>query len=62
MSSKKMRENENKPEDVDVDAILIAIKHIKLNKFSIQAAAAANNVTKSNLCRYSIELDKQFDD
>ena len=57
-NSKKSKSNQNKPNEVDVDPILNAIKQNKLNKSIIRAAVAANDVPKSNLSRYSIELNR----
>lgn len=65
MSSKKKNTKNtgksNKVDDEKVDDIVKAIKEIKLNKKKVRALARAFAIPKSNLSRYSNELDKTIE-
>lgn len=46
----------------DFDALLEAIKSIKINGISIRKAAAANNIPQKSMCRYVKKFDERVDD
>lgn len=60
-NTKKNTGKSNKVDDEKVDDIVTAIKQIKLKKKKIRAMARAFAIPKTNLTRYSNELDKTIE-
>lgn len=60
MSSKKAKKTETKT--IDYDALVNALKAIKISKQSIRVAAAAFGMSKTSLARYVQKFDKEGKD